>query len=218
MRSIIGSIPAPRPTRGLDGLGAVSGFGASPREAPDQVRGRVKVWTISAIGTIRTALLACLLAAPAVAAERTSTLSEGDVAALRDGQGWGLAKPAEMNGWPGPRHVLDLGTELGLDAGQRTRIQAIFDAMQAEARRLGPPYIEAEKALDTAFLSGGIDPVRLDALLAEAAAARAALRAVHLRAHMATAPLLTRHQRHMYMRLRGHGGAHHGHGKGHGHE
>ena len=167
---------------------------------------------------IRAALLACLLATPALAGERTATLSEGDVAALRDGQGWGFAKPAEMNGWPGPRHVLDLGDRLGLDADQRTRIQAIFDAMQAEARRLGPPYIEAEQALDAAFLSGGIDPARLDALLTNAAKARAALRAVHLRAHMATAPLLTRHQRHTYMRLRGHGGGHHGHGKGHGHE
>ena len=164
---------------------------------------------------MRAALLACLMAAPALAAEGTATLSGADIAALKGGQGWGLARPAEMNGWPGPRHVLDLAEPLGLDAEQRAQVEAIFDAMQAEARRLGPAYIEAERALDAAFVSGEIDPTRLDALLADAADARAALRAVHLRAHMATAPLLTRHQRHTYMRLRGH---YSGHGTGHGHE
>ena len=37
-----------------------------------------------------------------------SSLSPEDQRALRAGEGGGLAKPAELNGYPGPAHVLEL--------------------------------------------------------------------------------------------------------------
>lgn len=36
------------------------------------------------------------------------SLSPGDIAELRRGGGWGLAKAAELNGLPGPAHLLDM--------------------------------------------------------------------------------------------------------------
>lgn len=126
----------------------------------------------------------------------------------RQAKAGGLAKPAELNGYPGPRHALDLAAELALSAAQVAQIQAVFDAMNAEARAGGARLIAAERALDSAFQAGGVTPVALEALLDEAEAARAALRGVHLRAHLATAPLLTRHQTMLYKRARGYGGGH----------
>lgn len=41
-------------------------------------------------------------------------LSGEPVAELRAGEGMGLALAAELNGYPGPRHVLDLANQLGL--------------------------------------------------------------------------------------------------------
>jgi hypothetical protein len=134
-----------------------------------------------------------------------STLSAEDIAALEAGQGWGLALPAELNGYPGPAHVLDMADVLALSEGQRAGIEAVFAAMQAEARRLGANYIAAERAVDALFREGTATPNALAAAVAHAGETLAALRAVHLAAHLEVAPLLTRHQRHVYDDLRGYG-------------
>jgi hypothetical protein len=41
-------------------------------------------------------------------------LSDQQIADLRAGRGMGLALPAELNGYPGPIHVLELGDQLRL--------------------------------------------------------------------------------------------------------
>jgi hypothetical protein len=47
-------------------------------------------------------------------------LSDDEIAALRKGEGMGMAKAAELNGYPGPAHVLQLAGPLGLtDAAPR---------------------------------------------------------------------------------------------------
>jgi hypothetical protein len=46
-------------------------------------------------------------------------LSEQQVADLRAGRGMGLALAAELNGYPGPLHVLELSKELDLGQSQR---------------------------------------------------------------------------------------------------
>ncbi len=48
-------------------------------------------------------------------------LSASDVQALDEGRGMGTAKPAELNGYPGPMHVLQLAAELELSREQRER-------------------------------------------------------------------------------------------------
>lgn len=146
-----------------------------------------------------------------------AALSDAEIADLRAGRGMGFALPAELNGYPSPRHVLDLADTLALDPDQRAAVEAVFAAMKAGAQALGPRVIEAEAALDRLFAEGTADPASVRAATAEAAAARADLRAVHLEAHLATLPILTRHQRHLYAEARGYG-ASHGHGDKHGHK
>ena len=139
-------------------------------------------------------------------ARAIKSLSAADVAALRAGQGWGLAKSAELNGYPGPLHVLQLADQLALTAAQRARVRAIFDAMQAAARMVGRDYLAAEQAVDRAFADGAVTPETIARLTAVAGRLRARLRAVHLAAHIETTPLLTPHQRAQYQALRGYAG------------
>ncbi|WP_068309294.1 periplasmic heavy metal sensor [Aliiruegeria sabulilitoris] len=145
-----------------------------------------------------------------------SSFSEADIAAIEAGEGWGLALPAELNGWPGPAHVLEMADALSLDTEQRSQIETIFDEMKMAAKSEGRRMLDAEAALDAAFANGEIDPGRLVKLLAEAEAARAALRKVHLGAHLRTAPFLTRHQKMLYSQARGYEGSAHGDHSAHG--
>ena len=50
-------------------------------------------------------------------------LTEQQVADLRAGRGMGMALPAELNGYPGPMHVLELADRLSFSADQRERVQ-----------------------------------------------------------------------------------------------
>jgi len=52
---------------------------------------------------------------------------------LRTGRGMSLALAAELNGYPGPLHTLELADDLGLTAAQRERVQALFASMKAES-------------------------------------------------------------------------------------
>jgi hypothetical protein len=64
-------------------------------------------------------------------------LSEQQVADLTAGRGMGLALAAELNGYPGPSHVLELADKLDLSAEQRARVQQLFASMKQEALPLG---------------------------------------------------------------------------------
>src|SRR5438309_7495936 len=75
-------------------------------------------------------------------------LSEQQVADLGAGRGMGLALAAELNGYPGPSHVLELADKLDLSAAQRASVQKLFDSMKAEAVPLGAKLIEQEADLD----------------------------------------------------------------------
>lgn len=141
-------------------------------------------------------------------------LSPEEIASLENGSGAGLALPAELNGYPGPRHILEFQEELGLNATQRAAVEALFASMRSDAQEAGQRVLAAYRALDAWFRAGGSDPAELDPLLAEAGDAEADLRGVHLKAHLAAWPILTPHQRAMYQELRGYGETEHG---GHGH-
>lgn len=65
----------------------------------------------------------------------------------------GLAKAAELNGYPGPAHVLELATDLLLSAEQRERTQAVWQAMDARAKSLGQQVVDAERELEGLFAS-----------------------------------------------------------------
>lgn len=143
-------------------------------------------------------------------------LSDQRVAGLLAGRGLGYAKAAELNGYPGPKHVLELADELSLSDRQRSHAREIFQDMQARASKLGRHLVEAEAELDRAFGDGGISSGRLEELVAASARIEGELRAAHLQAHLVQADLLDDEQVARYMRLRGYG-EHDGTGSRHEH-
>ena len=130
-------------------------------------------------------------------------LSADDIANLRAGRGMGMALPAELNRYPGPMHVLENAGSLALTPDQRDKVQGQFDSMRSEAVALGERIIVAEAALDALFRSGNADSASVDAATAEVASLVGRLRAVHLRAHLATKATLSNTQLATYQQLRG---------------
>jgi Spy/CpxP family protein refolding chaperone len=140
-------------------------------------------------------------------------LSDQQIADLRAGRGMGLALPAELNGYPGPVHVLELGDRLGLTEDQRTRMQELHAAMRAETVPLGERLISQEAELDRQFAQKLATSESLGAATAAIGATQGALRLAHLRYHLSTLDVLTPEQVRRYGELRGYGGVHgHGHG------
>jgi Spy/CpxP family protein refolding chaperone len=161
--------------------------------------------TIAASGLIRPVYAAGEAANPYAGqqARAIKALSEADLAGLRGGEGMGLAKAAELNGYPGPRHVLDLSRELGLRETQKQQVTAVKDRMSTAARSLGATLIEREAALDRLFAGGEITPERLSEETAAIGKVQARLRAAHLQAHIETRAILSTEQVAQYNRLRG---------------
>jgi hypothetical protein len=152
-------------------------------------------------------------------------LSAQEVQALLGGRGMGFAKAAELNGYPGPAHVLELGGELSLSAEQRRRTEALFVAMEREAIVLGKALVAAELEVDRLFAGGTVTAQSLEPALARAGELQAKLRGVHLQAHIEQAQILDAAQVERYSLLRGYRGdggqgahaAHHGQGSTTGH-
>jgi hypothetical protein len=132
-----------------------------------------------------------------------TSLSDNDIAELEAGRGWGLALPAELNGYPGPTHVLELADALELSARQRSQILEIFKEMQEEAIAAGAELIAAERALDQSFADSDITVTLLDELTKAAASARRNLRFIHLSRHLQTIGILNKNQVERYGVLRG---------------
>src|SRR3982751_3768562 len=81
-------------------------------------------------------------------------LSEQQIDDLKAGRGMGLALAAELNGYPGPMHVLEFADQLGLTPQQRARAVALRDAVAAEARTIGARIVALEEELDALFARG----------------------------------------------------------------
>jgi Spy/CpxP family protein refolding chaperone len=131
------------------------------------------------------------------------SLSDPQLADLRAGRGMSMALPAELNGYPGPSHTLELAQPLGLTPQQRARTEALFAQMQLEARAAGAVWIDAESALYRLFSERAATPEALRAATAAAAQAQGRLRETHLRYHLAMLEVLTPEQVAAYNRLRG---------------
>jgi Spy/CpxP family protein refolding chaperone len=130
-------------------------------------------------------------------------LSDQQIADLRAGRGMGLALAAELNGYPGPLHVLELAEQLQLSGEQRQQVQRLFDSMKAEATSVGTALIEQETALDRAFATNHISEATLSQLTSQIGETQGRLRAVHLKYHLSTRALLSPEQRERYASLRG---------------
>lgn len=136
---------------------------------------------------------------------KIKALSSGDVLALEKGEGMGLAKAAELNRYPGPRHVLDLAKALDLNDTQREQTERIFSVMHKEAVQLGEHMLAVERTLDGAFRTGTITEAELVALTTTLGQLNGQLRATHLRAHLQLRAILTNQQVDRYQRMRGYG-------------
>jgi hypothetical protein len=167
--------------------------------------------------TLLVALATCVPALPSLAAKMPANpyagqqtrsikaLSDEDIDALRKGEGMGLAKAAELNGYPGPAHVRALGKQLRLSDHQLHEITAIFGRMSAAAKSLGAEMIDREQALDQLFVKGEITPERLATETTAIGELNGRLRAAHLAAHLETRALLQPEQLTRYRQLRGYG-------------
>lgn len=138
-------------------------------------------------------------------------LSAEDIQAYITGQGMGLAKAAELNHYPGPKHVLELSSDLKLSDKQLAETKASFDRMHREATRIGSLIVEKEKELDHLFAAKQVDAGRLERATAEIAKLQGELRFVHLKAHLEMRRVLSEEQIHNYVRLRGYSGGDHHH-------
>ncbi|MCY4453554.1 MAG: hypothetical protein OXC01_16560 [Immundisolibacterales bacterium] len=146
------------------------------------------------------------------------SLSPDDIAELRRGGGWGLAKAAELNGLPGPLHLLELKDRIPLTPEQVEAVAGIYERMREAAIAQGERFVAAEQALEEAFRADEVTQESLEAMLAEIAESRANLRFIHLSAHLGTPGLLTEAQLARYAALRGYhahrgSAAHRAHGQ-----
>lgn len=132
-------------------------------------------------------------------------LDDSAIHDYRSGAGMGFALAAELNGYPGPRHVLELAHELDLSAAQRSGTEQILAYMQRAAIAAGEEIIALEKQLDTRFAHRHIDEGTLSELTARIAELNGRLRAIHLKAHLDTAALLDAARIDRYNQLRGYG-------------
>jgi hypothetical protein len=133
-------------------------------------------------------------------------LSPQEVSDLLVGKGMGLAKAAELNGYPGPAHVLELAAQLQLTPEQMARTETLFTKMQAQAMGIGRQLVEEERMLDGQFSSKSITRGWLQSSLERIARLQAELRRVHLETHLEQTALLSDTQIAAYSKLRGYGG------------
>lgn len=130
-------------------------------------------------------------------------LSEQQIDGLRNGRGMAMAMPAELNGHPGPLHVLELASQLQLSDEQVARTKQLYADMQAQARAAGEDVIAAERELDTLFLEKRATPENVSSAVSRTALAQGTLRETHLRYHLVMMEVLTADQVAAYSKLRG---------------
>lgn len=144
-------------------------------------------------------------------------LSPDDISAYLSGKGMGLARAAELNGYAGPAHVLELATPLALTPEQRRRTEALFAAMTAKAIPLGQALVAQERELDRLFASRAVTAELLASSLQDIGVLQAKVREAHLEAHLHQVAILSAEQNARYAQLRGyrsspeptgHGGPH----------
>ncbi len=163
--------------------------------------------------TSRTIIFIVLICSTSAVAQKSSyageecrtikSLSEKEIEQYHSGAGMGLAKAAELNHYPGPKHVLDFADTLELTGTQKKELEKIVGEMKSNAVQLGKEIVEKEKLLNDAFASNAISIERLEKLTDEIGALQGSLRFTHLNAHIATRNLLTKHQIRLYDLLRG---------------
>jgi Spy/CpxP family protein refolding chaperone len=172
-----------------------------------------KVITVAIIAMLTSG---CAAVAPTVSpyvgqeARQIKALSATEIAAYVEGKGMGFAKPAELNGYPGPMHVLELADQLLLTSEQKAASEALLLKHKTEVRELGRNYVSAEAAIDKLFASRLVTAEALRLAIDDSAKIQSRIRGAHLETHLQQTALLTPEQNAAYQKLRGYGsGIHH---------
>lgn len=131
------------------------------------------------------------------------SIPEQEVVGLLAGAGAGFARAAELNGYPGPMHVLELADGLALSAEQRAATQSLMTQHKGRARTLGEQVVNAERDLDQLFAQRAADTGAVDAATRRVGLLQAELRAEHLKTHITQTALLNGDQVRLYGALRG---------------
>lgn len=140
------------------------------------------------------------------------SLSSVDIESLNEGTGdafGGLAILAELNGYPGPRHILDLANQLRLTEKQKENITMIYNNMKTEAIGVGKNIIQIESITNEKFENKSITDNDLKELILSSAQLYGKLRYLHLSTHLNMIEILTKEQVELYKNLRGYSQAHH---------
>lgn len=135
--------------------------------------------------------------------QAVKALSDSDIASYLNGEGMGLAKAAELNGYPGPMHALENEGALEMSSEQKAEAQKSFQKMKHEAVRLGKQLVDHEKELDSLFSQNKIDSAVLREKTESIGKIQGNLRDVHLQAHLEMMKILSPEQVDKYNRLRG---------------
>lgn len=129
-------------------------------------------------------------------------LEQGQLQGLLSGAGMGQAKAAELNGYPGPKHAIELSRELALTPAQVDQLRDLKTETIARAMALGRQVVEEEKLLQQVFAAGRIDTGKLDQVVTRISMLRGQVRFIHLSAHLRAAELMTAQQVEKYQALR----------------
>ena len=131
------------------------------------------------------------------------TLSDQQISDLNAGRGMGLALAAELNGYPGPIHAIELAEQLHLSPDQVSKLKSLFDSMKAETIPLGTTLISQERNLNDDFANHTVTTASIEGATQKIGATQAALRAAHLKYHLSVVAVLTPEQVGQYSVLRG---------------
>lgn len=165
--------------------------------------------------TIRAICIALLAIAPALHAADSpyagqekraiKALSEQEISDYLNGSGMGTSKAAELNHYPGPRHVLEEAAKLGLSAEQLSKTREIYAAMESDARRIGSQIVQKEMELESLYANLKATADNTREVVTALARLQADFRLTHLNAHLSMREILSPHQLAMYDKLRGYG-------------
>jgi Spy/CpxP family protein refolding chaperone len=147
-------------------------------------------------------------ALPTYAGQQTreiKALSSQEQRGWLEGEGMGMARAAELNGYPGPMHVLELAQTLQITPEQATASRELMKKHKAEVRALGAQLVDAERQLDVAFRDNRAEPAEVARLTAAIGQLQGRIRASHLQTHLAEKALLTPEQVQRYAGMRGYG-------------
>lgn len=142
------------------------------------------------------------------------SLTNHEVQGYLNGEGMGLSKVAELNNFPGPKHVLELSQQLNLTKEQLAQTEALYKEMKNKSKALGQRYISAEKELNNIFEQAEVDSSQVDSLISKIGKLHAKIRATHIQAHLEMEKLLSDQQIDRYRELRGYGDEGHQHQMG----